>query len=84
MVEARHRLGSDDRVTLRHQGNAIAELERACRRRGKRQRAERIVSVRIALGQLTAAQYGERRLIGGALAGVVRDYIDVVADHLGC
>ena len=83
MVEARHRLGSDDRVTLRHQGNAVAELERECRRRGKRQRDERIVSVR-RLGSSPPPGYGERRLIGGALAGVVRDYIDVVADHLGC
>ena len=47
--------GSDDRVTLRHQANAGAELERARRRRGKRERDGRIVSVRIALGQLTAA-----------------------------
>jgi hypothetical protein len=50
LVEARHRLGGDDRVALRDEGNAGAEFERARRGRRKRQRHERIVGMRIALG----------------------------------
>src|SRR4030081_347317 len=55
LIEAPHRLRGDNRVALRHQRNASAELERARRRRGKRQRDERVVSMGIALWQLAAA-----------------------------
>src|SRR5262249_39503727 len=55
---ARHRVGGDDGVTLWNEGNAGAELERARRRRGKRQRDEWIVGVEITLGQLAAAGIG--------------------------
>src|SRR5262249_25419066 len=58
LVEARHRLGGDDGVTLRNKRDAGAELERARRRRGERQRDEGIVGMRIALGQLAAAGIG--------------------------
>ena len=58
-VEARDHLGGDDRVALGQECDAGAELEFLRRRRGERQRDERIVGVRVALGQLAAAR--ERR-----------------------
>ncbi len=56
LVEARNRFGGDDRVSLRHEGNARPDLESARRCRGERQCDERIVGMGIALRQLAAAR----------------------------
>ena len=71
LVEAGDRFRGDDRVALRHQADAGAELERFGRRGGERQRDERIVRVRIALRQLAAA--GERRTAAGRDMRVLAD-----------
>ncbi len=60
LVEAGDRLGGDDRLVLRHQADAGADLELLRRRGGKGQRHERVVRVGVAFGQLAAA--GEGRL----------------------
>ena len=69
LVEACHLLGGDDRVPLRDEADAGAELDPLGRRRGKRQGDERIVRVLVALGQLTAAR--ERRLAADGDVGVL-------------
>ena len=59
LVERGDGLGRDDRIVLRHQADAGAEQKLLGRRRREGQSHERIVGMRIALGQLAAA--GERR-----------------------
>ena len=56
LVEARHRLGGDDRIVLRDQADAGTELELLGGSGRKGQRHERIVRMLVALGQLAPAR----------------------------
>ena len=71
LVQARHAFGGDDRIALRHQADAGAELERFGRRGGEGQRDERVVGVAIAFRKLAAARKG--RAAAGGDVGVLAD-----------
>src|SRR6185312_13157847 len=70
-VEAGDAFRGDDRVALGNEADAGAEHQLLGRRCREAQRDERVVRVRIALGQLAAA--AERRLAAGRDVGVLGD-----------
>src|SRR5262249_59779368 len=63
--------GGDDALVLRAEHDRRTELEMASCRGGERQTDERVVGMRIALGQLAAG--GERRLAAERNVRVLRD-----------
>src|SRR5579862_3284461 len=70
LVEAGHRFRGDDRVALGNETDPGAEQQLAGRRRGERQRDERVVGVGVALRQLATA--GKRALAAQRDVGVLR------------